>query len=183
MRRWWLVVLGVVLTCAMTACGSTSSASSTGAPGTTTGAPPQPAGARPSASARMVCAKEAQAEIAGVLARKTTRVTDPTWSNHVYSCDYVYPKGTVTLSVKELSDEAATTAYFDTLGTILNRLPDDVGLGQGAFQTPNGSMVVRKDFDVLFVDVAKLPKGFHAPGLTAADVASAIALTVLHCWQ
>jgi hypothetical protein len=182
MRRSWLVALGILLACATTACGSTSSASDSGGR-RTVDAPAPPAGTNPSASARMICATEAQAEIAGVLAQQTTRVTDPTWSNHLYRCDYVYPLGTVTLSVKELDDDAGTTAYFDTLGTILGRLPDDVPLGQGAFQTPNGSMVVRKDFDVLFVDVHQLPEGFDAPGLTAADVASAIAITVLHCWQ
>ena len=185
MRRSWLVLLGIMVACAATACGSSSPASSTGA---ATGAKnvvdaqPQPAGNTPSASAWMICERAAQREIAGVLGRTPTRVTKPTWSNHVYSCDYVYPMGTVTLSVKELADTAGTTAYFDTLGTILGRLPDDVPIGQGAFQTPNGSMIVRKDFDVLFVDVNHLPDGFQKPGLTAPDVASAIALTVLHCW-
>ncbi len=182
MRRSWLVVLGILLACAATACGSTSSASDSAGP-RAVDASAQPAGTDPSASARMICAKEGQKEIAGVLAQKATRVTGPTWSDHLYRCDYVYPQGTVTLSVKELDDEAGTTTYFDTLATILGRLPDDVPLGQGAFQTPNGSVVVRKDFDVLFVDVNQLPKGFGEPGLTAADVASAIAITVLHCWQ
>lgn len=183
MRRSWLVALGILLACAATACGAGSPASSTGA-GTKSviDAQPQPAGNNPSASARMICERAAQREIAGVLGRTPTRVTKPTWSNHLYSCDYVYPMGTITLSVKELDNTAGTTDYFDTLGTILGRLPDDVPIGQGAFQTANGSMIVRKDFDVLFVDVNHLPKGFDKPGRTAADVASAIALTVLHCW-
>jgi hypothetical protein len=182
MRRSWLVVLGILVACTATACGSSSSASRTATP-TTVDAAPQPAGNTPSESARMICAKGAQAELAGVLGRKATHITDPTWSNHVYSCDYVYPQGTVTLSVKELDDKAGTTSYFDTLGTLLGRLPDDVPIAQGAFQTPNGSMVVRKDFKVLFVDVGHLPDGLNQPGLTAPDVASAMALTLLHCWQ
>ncbi len=183
MRRSCLVVLGILLACAATACGSSSSVSSTGA-GTKSvvDAQPRPAGNNPSASAWMICERAAQREIAGVLGRTPARVTKPTWSNHLYSCDYVYPMGTITLSVKELDDTVGTTDYFDTLGTVLGRLPDNVPIGQGAFQTANGSMIVRKDFDVLFVDVNRLPDGFNKPGLTAADVASAIALTVLHCW-
>ena len=69
----------------------------------------------PSTSAKMVCQKEAREEIASSLGVTETRVTTPTWdeADHLYSCTYVYPKGTITLSVKEMSNEAETTAYFD----------------------------------------------------------------------
>jgi hypothetical protein len=41
----------------------------------------------------MVCEPQARNAIASSLGTKETRVTTPTWSNHVYSCSYVYPKG------------------------------------------------------------------------------------------
>ena len=113
----------------------------------------------------MICEPEAQQEIydsaTGV---KTTSVTTPTWTDHVYSCDYLYPGGVkIGMSVKELSNEAETTAYFQSLATKLHKTKDIPGLGQGAFQTADGSVVVRKDYKVLTIDVSKLPDQFGVP--------------------
>jgi hypothetical protein len=131
----------------------------------------------------MVCAREAQRDIAGVLAFKPTAVTTPTWVDHLYSCTYRYPTGSFTVSVKQLPDRPSTIAYFAELGTALSRLPDDVAMGDGAFQTSNGSMVVRKDNDVLQVDASKLPDRFAKLQLGPADVASSVAMTILGCWK
>ncbi len=100
----------------------------------------------------MVCAKEAQHDIAGVLAIKPTAVTKPTWGDQLYSCTYQYPSGSFTVAVKQLLNRSATIKYFEELGVTLSRLPDDVPMGDGAFLTANGSMVVRKDNNVLQVD-------------------------------
>jgi hypothetical protein len=181
MRRSSLLALALLLGVAATACGS--AATQTASSGTAIDSHAQAASDTPSPTARMICAHEAQSELAGVLATKPTRITTPTWTDHVYSCNYLYPQGTITLSVKELTDTATTTAYFDHLGATLGRLPDNIHLGQGAFQTPNGSMIVRKDFKVLLVDVSHLPNGFDQPGYTAPDVASATAITILGCWN
>jgi hypothetical protein len=131
----------------------------------------------------LVCSREAREDLAGVLAAKPTQVTEPTWSDDLYTCNYVYADGTVTLSVKQLEDDPTTTAYFDMLGTSLGRLPDDIHLAQGAFQAPDGSMVVRKDHTVLRVEVSQLPSGLDKGRLSAADVASAFAVTILQCWK
>jgi hypothetical protein len=139
--------------------------------------------ATPSKKAKMVCAPEAQRDIAGVLAIKPAAVTTPTWSDHLYSCTYRYSSGSFTVSVKELPDRASTISYFDTLGTTLNRLPDDVPMGDAAFLTPNGSMIVRKDNNVLDVDGSKLPVRFAKLHLSPADVASSVAMTILGCWK
>jgi len=140
--------------------------------------------ARPSASAKMVCASEAQEDIANNLGNvQPTTVTTPTWKDSVYSCQYVYPSGTVTLSVKELRNAAATTRYFDKLGDTLGRRPGKLALGQGAFTAKDGSVVVRKDFKVLDVDVSQLSgKLGTTPPLDASLVALNIAATVLGCW-
>ncbi len=61
------------------------------------------------------------------------------------------------MSVKEISNDAETTAYFDSLATKLGKTDKAVGARQGAFQVRDGSVVVRKDFKVLLVDVTKLP--------------------------
>jgi hypothetical protein len=64
----------------------------------------------------MVCQAEVRGEIAQALGVKETRVV-PTWNKnrHLYSCAYVYPNGKIVLSVKELSNEAETTAYVEAV--------------------------------------------------------------------
>jgi hypothetical protein len=140
--------------------------------------------ARPSEIAKMVCASEAQEDIATNLGNvQPTTVTTPTWKDSVYSCKYVYPSGAVTLSVKELRNAAATTRYFEKLGDTLGRRPGELALGDGAFTAKDGSVVVRKDFKVLDVDVSQLTgKLGTKPPLDASLVALNVAATVLGCW-
>jgi hypothetical protein len=185
--RWLAPGALLVAALALSGCGGSSSASpkspSNARSATSTSAAPQPAGANPSASAKMVCAHEAQADIAGTLGVKPTAVTTPTWANHLYSCQYVYPNGVVTLSVKELPDADTTTSWFDGLAATLGRQPTDLPIGQGAFIATNGSVVVRKDYKVLEVDVSKLPATFGSLKLKPQDVATAVAEVVLGCWS
>ncbi len=184
MRRGALLGIGMLLAATITACGSSTSSASDQKPKTieVAAAHAKAAGVNPSKTAKMICAHEAREDLAGVLAEKPTTVTTPTWVDHLYSCDYEYPEGTVTLSVKELDNAARTTAYFDELASRLGRRPKRIGLGQGSFETSNGSMVVRKDYKVLLVDVTHLPAGFNRPALDAFGVSVAIAVTVLGCW-
>ena len=66
----------------------------------------------------MVCSKEARDKIAASIGIHETRVTPPTWVNHLYSCTYEYPHGTIALSVKELVSARATTAVLRRARTI-----------------------------------------------------------------
>jgi hypothetical protein len=131
----------------------------------------------------MVCAAEGQKDIGttvGVLPKH--RVVGH-WNKQVYSCDYVYAgTQTMTLSVKELRNAGQTQAYFDALGMRLGRMHALQGLGQGAYQTTNGSTVVRKDNLVLLVDVAALPAQFGVPASPKADVSLSVAATIMGCW-
>jgi hypothetical protein len=167
----------VVLAVALGACGS--SGGSAASSSTTTW---EPAGPNPSISAKMICEKEAQNDIGGSLGVKATSVTTPTWVDHVYSCTYVYPNARITLSVKEMSTTPETTLYFKTQAKVLGQRPGRVAIGQGAFQTTVGDVVVRKDWKVLTVDVSKVPASFGQPPETAASVALSVAATILGCW-
>jgi hypothetical protein len=142
----------------------------------------QPAGRNPSESARMVCAPEAQKDLASALGVATTAVSDPTWVDHVYSCRYMYPDGTMALSVKELSSRSATTAYFKSLRAQLGEAEHLSGVAQGAFVTANGSLVLRKDYKVLLVDTSGLPEPFGSGYKTRDQVAVGAGMTVLGCW-
>jgi hypothetical protein len=137
--------------------------------------------ATPSQKAKMVCAPEAQRDIAGVLASKVT-VTKPTWTAHLYSCTYRLSEGSFVVSVKQLKDRPSTIRYFDALGETSSRLPENLPMGDAAFRAANGSIVVRKDNNVLHVDVSELPVGSSALRLSPSDVASSVATTILGCW-
>jgi hypothetical protein len=129
----------------------------------------------------MVCQNEARKEIASALGEAAT-VSDPTWVDHLYSCRYSYPAGSMELSVKELSSWAETRAYFKMLADQLGKKRNLENLGQGAFQTLNGSVVVRKDWKVLLVDSSGLPARFGVPPTSSGDVAVTVGDVILGCW-
>ena len=129
----------------------------------------------------MICSVEAQTDIASSIGLKAT-VSTPTWVNDVYACKYVYPTGTITLSVKELDSAAQTSAEYKADATRLGRRPEIVSFGEGAFITTNGSVIVRKDFKVLDVDVSALPQQFGEPPQDRSNIALSVAATVMSCW-
>jgi hypothetical protein len=175
-------ILLVFLAGGLAIAGCASSSSSSGGSGSTT-APSggHPAGSQPSASAKMICSAEAIRDIAASIG-VTAKVSTPTWVDDVYACKYVYPNGVITLSVKELKNAALTTATYTAFATRLGRRPDIVSFGQGAFITTNGSVIVRKDFKVLDIDVSQLPTKFGLPLQDRSNVALSIAATVMSCW-
>jgi hypothetical protein len=158
-------------------CGGATSASS---PSTTRA--PLPAGPVPSSIAKMPCEAEASHEIAGALGEKAS-VSDPTWVDHLYACTYQYPTGSIALSIKELSSWPETLSYFDSFATQMGKSRNLQGLGQGAYQTSNGSVVVRKDWKVLLVDPTRLPTQFGVPPTSSTYVAVTVADVILGCWE
>jgi hypothetical protein len=194
------VSVSLALMLLLAACGGSSSnksesttsttAAAGSSPTTAAGSSPttvhvaEPVSANPSKSAKMICETEAQNDIyESATGVKTTSITTPKWNDHVYSCDYMYPGGVkIGMAVKELSDAAETTAYFDSLATSLGKTKDIQGLGQGAFQTKDGSVVVRKDYKVLTIDVSKLPSQFGVPPASRGDVAINVGATIMGCW-
>lgn len=168
------------------ACGSSSAATGGGSgssPSTSTTEAPRPAGKFPSPISKMVCSQKSQDELTQVLGVKAVRVETPTWVGHVYSCRIVYRHGSMMLSVKELSSAAETTGYYDSLGRRLGRTSAVGNLGQGAFTVRNGSVVVRKDWKVLLVDITGLPAKFGEPPTTRSEVAFTVADVILGCWS
>jgi len=131
----------------------------------------------------MICESEAVNDIAAVIGIKTTSISKPTWTDQVYSCDYVYPKNAkMTLKVKELSSVDETSAYYDQLANELGKKQDLQGLGEGAFSTKSGSVVTRKDYKVLVVDTSGLPKEFGVPPDTRENDAINVSFTIMECW-
>jgi len=130
----------------------------------------------------MVCSPKAQSEIADALG-VTAVVETPTWSAHLYSCRYTYPNGAFTLSVKELSSWAQTLGYFRGLGSSLGVVTPLYNLGQGGYETRDGSVTVRKDWKVLLVDISGLPAQFGKPPTPSGNIAVTVADVILGCWS
>ena len=130
----------------------------------------------------MVCQPKAQGEIDAALG-VTTTVGTPTWSQELYSCRYELADGAFVLSVKELSSWPQTLRYYDGLGSTLGEVTRLFNLGQGAFQTRDSSVVVRKDWKVLLVDVSDLPAQVGNPATPQANAALVVADVILGCWH
>lgn len=136
----------------------------------------------PATATVMICRTEAIHEIDSAVGVQAT-VSRPAWSDHLYSCTYEYPSGSMRLSVKELPDLRQTGAYYHQLAAGMGDRGGVQNLGQGAFHTANGSIVVRKDSKVLLVDVTGLPAEFGQPPTTSGNVALTVADVILACWS
>jgi hypothetical protein len=142
---------------------------------------PLPAGKNPSPIATMPCQEKTQRELAEALGERAT-VRHPTWVQHRYTCTYRYADGSYTLSIQELSSWSQTFAYYDRFKSTLGELRPLGNLGQGAYQTKNGDVVVRKDWKVLLVNISGLPARFGKPPTAALYVAVTVADVILGCW-
>jgi hypothetical protein len=146
------------------------------------GAPAPVAATGPSETAEMVCTSDAQEDIAHALGVAAQRVEPPTWTDRRYACRYVYAGGSFLMSVKDLANDRETTDHYASLAAQLGSVRNVPGLGEGAFVTRDGSVVVRKDFKVLVVDGAALPPALSDPPLTPGNVALLVAKTIIECW-
>jgi hypothetical protein len=185
MGRHKTVFVLVVFACmlSMTSCGGSKPATPAGTSQGATGHVAQPARAAPSATAKMICARETQTELAAVLGVHTTQPVVPAWADHLYSCRYTYRNAFMVLSVKELSNQAETDGYFTSLAHRLGQTGRPQAIDRGAFfTTRNSSVVVRKDYKVLLVNISGLPARFGAPPYTRADIAIKVAATIMGCW-
>lgn len=180
--RFSVVASVLALGILATGCGSAHSGSGVSSSSAVLFRKPLPAGKNPSEISKMVCATKAQKDIAEVLGEKAV-VATPTWVGHLYACTFQYPSGSFVLSVKELSSWDETFSYFRSLGSQLGNAGGIQNLGQGAFSTSNGSVVVRKDWKVLLVDISGLPSQFGVPPTPSRDVAVTVADLILGCWE
>jgi hypothetical protein len=182
-HRAFLVLVVFVCMLSMASCGGSTPATPAGNAQSATVHAAQPVRAAPSAAAKMICAHETQTELAAVLGVHPTQPVVPAWADHLYSCRYTYRDAFMVLSVKELSSQAQTDGYFTSLAHRLGQTGRPQPLDRGAFfTTRNSSVVVRKDYKVLLVNISGLPARFGAPPYTRADIAIKVAATIMDCW-
>jgi hypothetical protein len=155
--------------------GSTMGASAAAPPSAT-------AEAKPSKAALMICAAETRSNIKTILGLKQRPVGTSAFSDQLYTCTYQLPMGMFVLSVKESPNAAATTSYYQALRQRLGTTAPLDGLGEAAYGTANGTVVLRKDNGVLHVDATGLPAVFGSQHTKRTDFAYEIASTILGCW-
>ena len=136
----------------------------------------------PSTAEKMICAAETRSTITKVLGLPNAPTSTATWRDHLYTCTYRLPMGTLIVSVKQSSDPAAATAYFQTLRTTLGATETLDGLGQGSYGTTTGRVVLIKDNDTLTIDAARLPAVFGKQQSKRFDFAYELASDILGCW-
>jgi hypothetical protein len=130
----------------------------------------------------MICADEAQEDLAGVLA-VNAKVSTPKWRDRIYSCTYRYPTGSFNISVTELPKIALAKAEFLRLAADPSVTQPDLHMADGAFLRGDGSIAVRTDRRILEIDPTNLPMQFAKLKLSRPDVAQAVATTILRCWK
>ncbi len=158
-------------------------------PAATTAAPAAPATARApslppaSAAALLICSDDAREDITLAVGVPTTGAPRGSWVAPQMTCVYPYPDGALQLTVTQLPDEAATTAFFEARKRDLGYRNDLHLAAPAAFATADGSAVVRKDFLVLLVAIGGLPARFGQPPNDRDRVAMIVANVILACWK
>jgi hypothetical protein len=141
-----------------------------------------PAVSEPSKAAKMVCTGDVRDEVKTVLKLSSPAPISTSWQDQLYTCTYALPMGKMVLSVKESAGKPAAVAYFQALRTRLGSTQPAPGLGEQAYATKTGTVVVLKDNTTLRVDTTGLPAVFGPQQQRRTDLAYEIASVVLGCW-
>ena len=137
---------------------------------------------QPSATAAMICGGDVVDDVTRALSLTAPPATGSTWADQLFTCDYALPMGSLELAVKESPDPAAAARYFEERQAELGDTTPARGLGERAFSTPTGTVVVIKDAMTLTVDATALPEVFGDNGQRRSAFAYEVASIVLGCW-
>lgn len=138
--------------------------------------------ATPSPAAKMVCSDDIKSKVKQVLRLPADAPTHTSFVDHLYTCTYTLPEGPLVLSVHDSASKAAAAAYYTALRPTLGPTSGLPGLGEHAYGTSRGTVVVLKDSQTLVVDATGLPAVFGSQGQKRTDLAYEIASDVLGCW-
>jgi hypothetical protein len=133
-------------------------------------------------AARMVCSKEIRTEVAGALGLDAVPTPQDAWADHVYTCTYAVPQGTLVLAVTVAPSDDAAGTQLDALRTGLGAANPEQGFGERAYSAPAGVLVAVKDNLVLTVDATALPDDLGPGHQRRIDVVRLLAAGVFACW-
>jgi hypothetical protein len=138
--------------------------------------------APPSQTAAMVCGDDVVGDVSRALSLTAPPATSSTWADQLFTCTYSLPMGPLVLSVKESPDPATAVAYYEARRAELGETAPAAGLGERAYATPTGTVVVIKDAMTLTVDATGLPEVFGDNSQQRSAFAYEAASIVLGCW-
>ncbi len=99
------------------------------------------------------------------------------WSGRTFTCTYPLPGGRLVLAVDDVRTRGKARAAYRALQQAVRHPTRLNGLGDRAYQGPDGAIVAVKDQFVLRVDPGAAP-----PGLSKGDLAFAAVVAVMSCW-
>jgi hypothetical protein len=130
----------------------------------------------------MICAAETHSTITEVLGLTSTPTSTASWQDHLYTCTYRLPMGTLIVSVKQSANPAAAAAYYRASRATLGGTETLDGLGEHSYGSKTGTVVLIKDNDTLTVDATHLPDVFGTESSKRFDFAYELASDILGCW-
>ena len=136
----------------------------------------------PTDTAAMICGPDITGDVGRELSLPAPPPTTSTWADQLFTCDYQLPMGRLVLSVEQSPSGPDAARFFDGKRAQLGDTAPAAGLGERAFATPTGTVVVIKDAMTLTVDATALPPVFGDNGQRRNDFAYEVASVVLGCW-
>src|SRR3954454_16408139 len=184
-------VLAVLLALLAAGCSTSDQSaepatSRTASPTTTTidpsAAAAQYASPTPPSSATMVCSDELRREVKGALGLDSTPMPRSAWADHVYTCTYAVPMGTLVLAVTVAPSVDAAGGRLDALRAQLGAADPEEDFGERSYSGPAGVLVAVMDNLVLSVDATALPDDLGPGHQRRIDVVRLLAAGVFACW-
>lgn len=140
----------------------------------------------PSETATMICGGSVAADVARLTGIDDLPEPSSTWQSPMFRCTFELPDGPLVLSVHDVDDLDEGKAHFAARREALapvKALKGMYGLGLPAFETGNGVAAFIREGKTLEVDATALPGSLGPKGtLDQADLAYAVATSVLACW-
>lgn len=141
----------------------------------------------PSAAARMVCGGDVKDDLRRIVGMEDAPEASPSWRAPMFGCTYDLDSGPLVLRVHDAPSAEAGREHFDSLRRRLGdtrAIKGVYSLGLPAYETGEGTVVFIRDGKTLEVDATGLSGDLGPDGdMNAADVAYAMATSVLACWK
>jgi hypothetical protein len=126
-----------------------------------------PAPGRPTPTAALICGDEIKGKVQQVLKLRAPAPTNSCFADDLFTCRYTLPQGTMRLSVRHSATKTAALAYLRTRRSAVKAGEATPGLGERAYSTGTGIVLVIKDNETLEVDTTALPKVFGTEARSA----------------
>jgi hypothetical protein len=144
--------------------------------------PAGPAGAstKPSAKtlATEICEDMVRNAVESSLGAQLPGPQQGAWTGSTYTCTYPLPSGQLVLRVDDLSSAQKARSAYNRLAKAAVGHTRLNGLGDRAYQAPDGTLVANKGQFLLNIDPSAVP-----PPASKSDLAFAAVVAVLSCWS